>query len=72
MEAIIKQYSIIIETMEEVHQTTHDEYGLKSGGIIVHVALEKFEIFFWFAIGLSTFWMFLDIIDITILKLVIS
>ena len=53
MEVIIKQYSIIIETMEEVHQTTHDEYGLKSGGIIA--ALEKFGTFFGLQLGYLLF-----------------
>ena len=34
LDAILKQYKVIIETMEEVHSTTHDEYGLKAGGIV--------------------------------------
>ena len=29
--------------MEEVNQTTHDEYGLKAAGVLA--ALEKFEMF---------------------------
>ena len=44
MDAVLKQCKVIIETMEEVHLTTHDEYGLKAGGIVT--ALEKFYILF--------------------------
>ena len=31
-----------METMEEIHQTTRDEYGLKAAGVVA--ALEKFDI----------------------------
>ena len=34
IDAVIKQYTIIIETLDEVHSTTKDEYGLKAGGIV--------------------------------------
>ena len=44
MDAVLKQYKMIIETMEEVHSTTHDEYELKAGGIVT--ALEKSDTFF--------------------------
>ena len=49
MDAVIKQYSVILETMEEIHRTTRDEYGLKAGGVLA--ALEKFEIFFGLKLG---------------------
>ena len=49
----LKDYTILIETMEEVNQTTRDEYGLKAGGIIV--ALEKFETFVGFELGYLLF-----------------
>ena len=39
--AVIKDYSILMEMMTEVNSTTHDEYGLKAGGIVS--ALEKFS-----------------------------
>jgi len=39
MQAVIKQYSVLMETMEEVHCTTRDEYGLKAAGVLA--ALEK-------------------------------
>ena len=42
--AVIKQYSVIIDAMEEVNQTTHDEYSLKAAGVLA--ALEKFEMLF--------------------------
>ncbi len=51
--AVISQYSIILETMDEIHQTTHDEYGLKAAGIIA--ALEKFEVFFGLKLGYLLF-----------------
>ena len=44
IDAVIKQYAVIIETMEEVNLTTHDEYGLKAGGVLA--TLEKFECLF--------------------------
>jgi len=46
---VIKQYSVLMETMEEVHCTTRDEYGLKAAGVLA--ALEKFEIFFGLKLG---------------------
>lgn len=47
--AVIKQYAVIMETMEEVHQTTHDDYGLKAAEVLA--ALEKFEMFFSLKLG---------------------
>ena len=49
MDAVIKQYSVIMDTMEEVNQTTHDEYGLKAAGVLA--ALEKFEMLFGLKLG---------------------
>ena len=49
MDAVIKQYSVLMETMEDVHHTTRDEYGLKAAGVLA--ALEKFEIFFGLNLG---------------------
>ena len=37
---------VLMETMEEVHHTTRDKYGLKAAGVLA--ALEKF--------GSSAFW----------------
>ena len=34
IEAVLKDYSIFMETIEEINHTTHDEYGLKAGGIL--------------------------------------
>ena len=60
MDTVIKQYSLMMETMEEVNNTTHD--GLKAGGILS--SIEKFETLFglrlkklyqlWLLPGLST------------------
>ena len=44
LNAVIKQYSVIMETMEEVNRSTHDDYGLKAGGVLS--SLEKFETLF--------------------------
>lgn len=41
IDAVLKDYSILLELMEEIHQTTRDEYGLKARGILS--ALEKFN-----------------------------
>lgn len=49
MDAVIKQYSVLMETMEEVHHTTRDEYGLKAAGVLA--ALENFETFFGLKLG---------------------
>ena len=49
IDAVIKQYTVIMETMEYVHNTTHDEYGLKAGGVLA--ALEKFEMLFGLKLG---------------------
>lgn len=44
IEAVVKDSSILMETMAEIHSTTHDEYGLRAGGILS--ALEKFSTLF--------------------------
>ena len=43
IDAILKDYEVLLETLE-VHATTRDEYGLKAGGLLQ--ALEKFSTFF--------------------------
>ena len=49
IDAVIKQYALIMETMEDVNLTTHDEYGLKAGGILA--TLEKFDCLFGLKLG---------------------
>ena len=41
LDAILKNYVLLIETLEEIHATTHDEYRLKTGGCLN--SLEKFN-----------------------------
>ena len=41
IKAILKDYPLMMETLEEIQTTTHDEYGLKAGGFL-H-SLEKFN-----------------------------
>ena len=44
MDSVIKNYSAIIDTMEEVHHTTRNDYALRAYGVMV--AMEKFEVYF--------------------------
>ena len=44
IEAVLKDYTILIETMEEINFTTHDEYGMKAGGILA--SMQKFQTYF--------------------------
>ena len=44
IDAVIKDYTILMDMLEEVNSTTHDEYGLKAGGLF-H-ALEAFSSLF--------------------------
>jgi len=39
--AIIKDYDLLLEVLEEIHAATKDEYGLKAGGLLN--SLEKFN-----------------------------
>lgn len=49
IDAILKDYTLLMETLEEIHATTRDEYGLKAGGYLPRH--EKFSTFFglWLA-----------------------
>ena len=53
IDAVLNDYSILMETMSEVNATTRDEYGLKAGGIIA--ALEKFSTLFGLRLGFLLF-----------------
>ena len=44
IEAVLKNYAALMDTMDEINQTTHDEYGMKAGGILS--LMEKFDTFF--------------------------
>ena len=39
--AILEDFDLLLETLEEVHQSTSDEYGMKAGGLLQ--SLEKFN-----------------------------
>lgn len=41
VDAVIKDYTVLMETLEEIHATTCDEYGLKAGGFLQ--SLEMFN-----------------------------
>ena len=51
--AILKDYSILMETMEEINHTSHDEHGLKAAGILA--SLEKFSTLFGLELGYLVF-----------------
>ena len=53
IEAILKDYSLLMDTLEEIHETTHDEYGLKASGLL-H-SLEKFNTLFGLRLGHNLF-----------------
>lgn len=51
--AVLTDYSVLMETLDEVHQTTRDEYGLRAAGLLV--ALEKFSTLFGLKLGYLLF-----------------
>ena len=53
IDAILKNYILLMETLEEVHLTTHDEYGLKAGGYLQ--SMEKFSTLFGFRLAHTVF-----------------
>ena len=53
IEAVLKDYSLLMDTMEEINQTAHDEYGLKAKGIFT--AMDKFDTLFGFRLGYLLF-----------------
>lgn len=52
-EAIGAVLTVLMETPDEVHQTTHNEYGLKAAGLLS--ALEKFSTLFGLKLGYLIF-----------------
>ena len=51
--AILSDYSVLMKTLDEIQQTTRDEYGLKAAGLLS--ALEKFSILFGLKLGYVIF-----------------
>ena len=49
MQAVVKDYAMSIDVMEEINVTTQDDNGLKECGVLV--ALEKFDTLLWFKFG---------------------
>ena len=41
IDAILKDYSILMDTLEEINSTTHNEYGMNTSGFLQF--LEKFD-----------------------------
>ena len=44
IEAVLKDYGLLLEIMEEIHLTTHEEYGMKAGGVLT--SLQSFHTYF--------------------------
>ena len=53
IEAVLKDYSVLMDTMEKIHHSTHDEYSLNAKGILT--ALERFDTFFGLNLGYVLF-----------------
>lgn len=53
IDAVLKDYSILMETVSQVHVTTCDEYGLQASGILA--AMEKFLTLFGLRLGFMLF-----------------
>ena len=53
IEAVLKDYSTLMETMEEIHCTTHDENGLKARGVLS--ALGQFDTLFGLNLAYTVF-----------------
>lgn len=53
LEAILADYSILMETMEDINVTSRDEYGVKAGGILS--LMEKFSTLFGIELGYLVF-----------------
>ena len=49
IEAVLKDYTILMDVMKETNLTTHDDNSLKAHGVLV--ALEKFDTLFWLKFG---------------------
>ena len=46
MGAVLDNYSILMETLDEVHQTIHDEYDSKSAGLLSLFGLKLGDLLF--------------------------
>lgn len=44
IEAILTDYTLLLEALDEIQETTHDEYGQKAGGLLL--SFEKFSTLF--------------------------
>ena len=44
IEFVLKDYGLLLEIMEEINLTSHDEYGIKAGGILT--SLQSFQTHF--------------------------
>ena len=53
MGSIVEHYSAIIDTMQEVNETTRDEHGLQAGGVLA--ALKRFSTLFGLKLGYLLF-----------------
>ncbi len=49
LDSVLSQYSVVMDTMQEVNTTTRDEYGMKAGGVLS--ILESFSTLFGLRLG---------------------
>ena len=54
--AVLTDYTVLMESLQEVHQTTHDEYGLQAAGLLTGISgLEKYSTLFGLKLGYLIF-----------------
>ena len=53
IEAVLKNNAILMETMDEINLTTHDEYGMKAGGILA--SMQRFQTYFGHQLAYTLF-----------------
>lgn len=53
MKSVIDNYTVLMDTMQKVNQTTRCEHGLKAGGVLT--ALENFSTLFGLRLGYLCF-----------------
>ena len=52
----LTDYTVLMETLQEVHQTTHDECGIQAAGLLTGISgLEKFSTLFGLKLGYLIF-----------------
>ena len=53
IEAVLKDYAILMETVDEINLSTHDEYRMKAGGILA--SMQRFQTYFGLQLAYTLF-----------------